>query len=221
MYIQKSRTLLPSLENWRGGGGKVLCGMPCTCTCIQGLLPTSHAFLHVHVRVGLKVRLKTDTTFSCRCFDYVPGPFNTSLHPISWVDLTTSEATFPHIRLHELNNEDSLSFFMFTMASVAATRGIVLINSENNYTLPKKFQSEEQGSQVSVVMVTKETGNELLKLARDNIREIEVMVEVPPGMETEAVSSPLSPLPWTGTFTCTYKSRPVTARKFRDMYISS
>ena len=47
-----------------------------------------------------------------------------------------------------------------------------------------------------MVMANKEAGNELLKLARD--KEIEAMVEVPPEMETEAVSSPLTPLPWTG-----------------------
>lgn len=162
------------------------------------VLESPHVFLNVHV--GLKVRLKSGAKSHCQCFDFVPAPFNTSLCSISWVDLTTSEATFPHICLHELSNEDSLSFFIFTQASVAATMGIVLINSENNYTLSKKFQSEVQGSQVSVVMVTKETGKELLKLARDNIREIEAMVELPPGMEREAVITPSSPLPWTGTF---------------------
>ena len=199
---------MPSLENWGWCGD---CVVPCTCMQ-ESLLHTSHAFLpSCTVHVGLKVRLKSDTTSSCRCFDYVPGPFNASLHPIPWVDLTTAEATFQHIRLHELNNEDSLSFFMFTMASVAATMGIILINSENNYTLSKEFQSEEQGSQVSVVMVTKETGKELLKLARENIREIEAMVELPPGMKTEGVSTPLSPLPWTGTLIHVLKSRPVIA----------
>ena len=155
---------------------------------------------------GLKIRIKSEAALSCRGFDYVAASFSTSLRSISWADLTTGETTYPHIRLHELNDEDSLSFFMSTMASVTATMAVVLINSENNFTLSQKIQSEEQSSPVPVLVVTKETGEELLKLSRENFREVEAMVELSLDKKTQPSSSPSSQLSWAGIlmYDCTY-----------------
>ena len=92
---------------------------------------------------------------------------------------------------------------MSTMASVTATMAIVLVNSENNFTFSKKFHSEEQAPPVPVVMVTKETGMELLKLSRENFREVEARVELSPDKNAQPISSPSTPSSWAGTCTCT------------------
>ena len=66
-------------------------------------------------------------------FEYAPGPFRQEIPDIDWVCVTASETTFPHIRIHDLRQEDSLSFFMSTMASTPAALAIVFVNSENTF----------------------------------------------------------------------------------------
>ena len=78
----------------------------------------------LHVKVGL---IGTE-----QIFEYAPGPFRQEMRDIDWVSMTACETTYPHIRLHDLKKEDSLTFFMSTMASTPATKAIIFINSENN-----------------------------------------------------------------------------------------
>ena len=145
---------------------------------------------------GLKLKIKSDSGSQLYDFDYMSAPFSLSLRFVNWVDITNKEATYPHVRLHELSEEDSLSFFMSTMASIPATMAVVLINSQSGYDLGKKFNSEEQGSPVPMVVVTKETGKELLRLVEENPRKVTVKVELSPNAKpnsSPALSSP-SPL---------------------------
>ena len=84
---------------------------------------TYHA-VGLHVKVGL---IGTE-----QIFEYAPGPFRQEMRDIDWVSMTACETTYPHIRLHDLKKEDSLTFFMSTMASTPAAKAIIFINSENN-----------------------------------------------------------------------------------------
>ena len=162
---------------------------------------------HVHVREmhfpGLKVRLKLSSSPLQYDFDYMSAPFSLSLRMVNWVDLTANEATYPHIRLHELKEDDSLSSFMSMLASIPATLAVVLINTQDSYDLSKKFNSEEQGSPVPMLVVTKEAGQELLRLVQENTRAIEASVDLSSGAKSyssPALSSP-SPL---GTYIYIY-----------------
>ena len=65
-------------------------------------------------------------------FEYVPGPFRQEVYDIDWVPLTTLETTSAHVRIHELKEEDSLSFFMSAVASSAGL-AVIFINSENTF----------------------------------------------------------------------------------------
>ena len=109
-------------------------------------------------------------------FDYGWGSFNQSLRPIQKMPLTLYEATFPHIRLHKLTKDDSLQFFMSMMASIPATLGVVLINFDNSYQLSEKFLSNGESPIVPVILVTNETGSELLHFLHENPRDTEVTV---------------------------------------------
>ena len=116
---------------------------------------------------------------------------------MTWYDLTSSEATYPHVRLYELpsNDDDSLSFFLSTLANETATVAIVLINSKNNLKFSRKFTTmttDEQSLSVPVVMVAREVGAELVGLARENFREVEAMMEVPPDLMKRETLSPLN-----------------------------
>ena len=158
---------------------------------------------HVHGThiSGLKVRLKSSASPQQYYFDYMSAPFSLLLRTVNWVDLTANEATYPHIRLHELKEDDSLSSSMSMLEP--ATLAVVLINTQDSYDLSKKFNSEEQGSPVPMLVVTKEAGRELLRLVQENTRAIEASVDLSSGAKSyssPALSSP-SPL---GTYIYVY-----------------
>ena len=74
------------------------------------------------------------------------------------------------------------------MASIPATMAVILINSENSYTLSSKFYSEEQTPPVPMLVVTKETGGKLLQLVEDNPRDMEAKIELAPGQSSQITS---------------------------------
>ena len=107
-------------------------------------------------------------------------PFCKSRPDIDWASLTSNEATFPHIRLHRLSREDSLTMFLSfleQLASIPATMAIVLINSEESYDLDEKFTTQERDVPVPVVLVKKKAGEELLKMVERHARIIEANIE--------------------------------------------
>lgn len=107
-------------------------------------------------------------------------PFCKSRPDIDWASLTANEATFPHIRLHRLSREDSLTMFLSfleQLASIPATMAIVLINSEESYDLDEKFTTQERDVPVPVVLVKKKAGEELLKMVERHARIIDANIE--------------------------------------------
>lgn len=134
-----------------------------------------------------------------RSFDYSWTAFNQSACAINWVALTTSETTYHHARLHQLRKDDSLSYFMATLSSIPAARAMVLINYENSLEIsgenPTKARTPggRQGGDwcppVPVVMVTGETGAELMKLVTDYPRCVDIKVELSPSIAKETTSS--------------------------------
>ena len=110
-------------------------------------------------------------------FDYGWGTFNqSSVRQFQKMPLTLYETTYTHVRLHKLTREDSLKFFMSMMASIPATMAVVLINFDNSYRLSEKFVSEGENAAVPVVLVTNETGLQLMKLLEETPRDVEVTI---------------------------------------------
>ena len=146
---------------------------------------------------GLKLRL-TSSPSKELSFDYVSAPFSLSLRSVDWVRLCSREATSPHVRLHQLQEEDSLSFFMSMLASIPATLALVLVNNQDGYELSERLSgSSEQGCPVPMVIVTRETGREMEMLLQENERAVEVKMDIATG---GSKSNP-SPHSLTGTYT--------------------
>ena len=137
---------------------------------------------------GLKLKIKSQSSGQKLEFDYVSAPFCSSLRSVDWTDLTTAEVTYNHIRLHQLKEEDSLGYFMTTMASVPAAQAIVLINWDNSYLLNKKTYPDGLVPPTSVLVVTKETGRELLRLVTENLRNVEAKFDLSPSPVLSAAS---------------------------------
>ena len=128
----------------------------------------------LYIDIGLEIHLGIKSGMFR--FDYGWGSFNQSLRPIQKMPLTLHETTFPHVRLHELTKYDSLQFFMSLMDSIPATLAVILVNFENNYQLSEGFLSNGETLPVPVILVTNETGSELLKFLHENPRDTEVTI---------------------------------------------
>ena len=127
---------------------------------------------------GLKLRLQSSPSEELQ-FDYISAPFSLSLRSVNWVRLSHCEATSPHVRLHQLREEDSLSFFMSMLSSIPATLAVVLVNHRDGYELSERLGARSEGGcPVPMVVVTRETGRELERLLRENDRAVEVKIEL-------------------------------------------
>ena len=143
-------------------------------------------YIHVHVKsiapctacADLQVRVNSEPEPQSHAFQFSLGKLHQTPPNLDWIALTTSETTFPHVRLHELKEEDSLSYFMATLSSIPAARAMILVNHGRNYELSEKFHTEDQSPPVPMLVVTQETGRELLRLVQENPREVEVKVGV-------------------------------------------
>ena len=124
----------------------------------------------------LHVRVRKDGGYQRHSFKFSLGSLPQSLPSIGWVDLTASETTFPHVRIHELREEDSLTYFIATLSSIPAARAMILINPKSTYELSMKFRSNEESPPVPLLLVTRETGTELLNLVGEWPRAVEVRV---------------------------------------------
>ena len=110
-------------------------------------------------------------------FKFSMRSLSQSVPSINWTPLTTSETTFPHIRIHQLRADDSLSYFMATLSSIPAAMAIVLISPSTSHTLPGKYgEGEEVCPPVPLLVVTRETGEELMTLVEEHPRVVEVKV---------------------------------------------
>ena len=130
-------------------------------------------------------------------FDYCWCSFNQSPIPrFRNLPLTLHEATSPHYRVHRLAHEDSLKLFMATMASIPATLAVVLANLDNTYQLSEKFAPEEgETPPVPVVLVTNEVGSELVRILKENPRDVTAVIhsETPP--TATPIATPTLPQP--------------------------
>ena len=84
--------------------------------------------------VGLQIQLSNKSTLPPVSFDFTWAKFNQTPRAIDWRPLALQEVTYPHIRLHHLQERDGgLADFLSMMDSIPATMAVVLVNTENDY----------------------------------------------------------------------------------------
>ena len=126
----------------------------------------------------VRVRVSEGGEYERHSFRFSLGGLPQSLPSIDWVSLTSSETTFPHVCIHKLEKEDNLSYFLATLSSIPAARAMILVNPKSTSELSMKFRSSEESPPVPLLVVTSETGAELLKLVEEHTLAVEVRVGV-------------------------------------------
>lgn len=164
----------------------------CIYTC---MLTLSSKCIHVQCIAGLQVQVSNKPSLQPACFDYRWARFNQTPRTIDWRPLALQEVTFPHVRLHQLHDNDSLGDFLTVMDSIPATMAIILVNTDNSLQLAEKFVAEGQSAPIPVLVVSADTGRSIVRLVEGNPREVEARIEtVLKGLNTPNGSSPLTSL---------------------------
>ena len=118
----------------------------------------------MYIHTDLELRVKTaEMVTSSHKFQFSLTSRQQPLPTLNWLPLTTSETTYPHVRLFPLEDENGLSFFLDTLASIPATQALLVVNSTSDYELPAKFYTRECPP-LPLLIVTKETGRKVLQL---------------------------------------------------------
>ena len=141
-------------------------------------LPNHLLFVIPSAELCVRVMAKEGGEYERHSFQFGLGGLPQSLPDINWVSLTSSETTFPHASIHKLEEEDNLSYFLATLSSIPAARAMILVNPKSTCELSTKFRSSEESPPVPLLVVTRETGAELLRLVEEHPRAVEVRVGV-------------------------------------------
>ena len=111
------------------------------------------------------------------------APFNEKTHEIDWLPLVTYQVTFENMTIHQLKEEDSMDFFMSTLYSIPSIKAVLLINTENNLHIDKKFCPKSEKTPVPTLVLARDVGIALRDLADINPRNIDVKVAINAGKQ--------------------------------------
>ena len=127
----------------------------------------------------VRVKVKEGEEYERHTFQFSLGDLSQTLPSINWVTLTSSETTFPHVCIYTLKDEDNLSSFLAKLSSIPAAKAMILVNPKSSYKLSMKFGTPSQKTlPIPVLVVTRETGSELLKLVEEHPQAVEMRVGV-------------------------------------------
>ena len=128
---------------------------------------------------GLQIRSKGEETL--QFFPYVWAPTVQTPCPLKWTPLSKHEVTYPHIRCHQLQEEENtalpLNYLLANLDSCASTIALLIINKNNGYNIEASFPPESEMSPFPILIVTAETGKALSSLL--DAGEVEARIELP------------------------------------------
>ena len=91
--------------------------------------------------------------------------------------MVDDEVQSQHIRCHVLQPEDNLQELVSTFKKALA-KAVVLVNTQDNYTLAPEFTSGMEKSTFPVVVVTKSDGTSLVKLLESHEGQTDILARL-------------------------------------------
>ena len=167
---------------------------------------------------GLLVKSKKRKKEKINKFDYVWASFCSMRQEIDWTKfvLSTSipKTDSDYICLHDIRKNQNLNLYRSLLES-SNVRALVLINSFNSYKVPHELRTQ---TNMSVLVVTKSTGEALTGILKDNPearvefgghdKQVEWLPAVEPAKlewESSGITRYMYKWKWIKTYTCTQK----------------
>ena len=125
----------------------------CLCSCIAPHPPATPT--------GLKLKLEKQTAL-LHSFSYALFPTLERSSPVDWQYLVTEHQETQNIRVHQLQKGEKLQELLKEFQQSYA-KAVLLINIEDDYTLPPEVVSSVTEVLYPVLIVTRSDGEEILK----------------------------------------------------------
>jgi len=116
----------------------------------------------------------------CHCFEYEWASIRQTPQPLDWTPVVMYDATYEHVRCHQLQPEDDLPSLLANLDSSPGTKALLLINNENKFFIQQSLLAEDQVSMYPVLVITSESGKVLTHILKKNERgAVKVKVDIP------------------------------------------
>lgn len=137
--------------------------------------------------IGLKVKLQGEKEPRIR-FTYAYGPFMDEAVNMDWKCIANEDVQSQHIRCHELQAGDNVQELVYRFKK-AHSKALVLINTQNSYSLDSEFVEKIERGRYPIVVVTKDDGAALTQLIESHVDQLEAKLDaismVEPSKEEE------------------------------------
>ena len=148
-----------------------------TYLCPEGHKYESWLFIAVFV-AGLQLCVNDEEM--CHWFEYERASIQQSLQPFDWTPVIMCDATYEHVRCHQLQPEDDLPSLLANLDSSPGTKALLLINSEKNFFIQQSLLAEDEVPMYPVLVITSESGKALTNILEKNERgAVKVKVDIP------------------------------------------
>ena len=125
--------------------------------------------------IGVKVKLQGEKKPRI-CFTYSFSPFMDKAIKMDWKCISNEDVQSQHIRCHELQSGDNICE-LFHQFKKAHSKALILINTQNNYSLNSEFVEELERGWYPIVVVTKDDGAALIQLIESHGDQVEAKID--------------------------------------------
>ena len=132
----------------------------------------SYALVHLSCHVlfvtvtGLQVKVKDEETH--QSFEYKWASIKQTPHSFEWTPVIQQDATYDHVRCHDVQPGDNLPAFLANLDSSPGTKALILINTENSCVIDSSLLPEDHVSVLPVLTIAKKSGTILTHLLEEN-----------------------------------------------------
>lgn len=125
--------------------------------------------------IGLKVKVQGEKEPRI-CITYSFSPFMDKAIKMDWKCISNEDVQSQHIRCHELHSGDNVRE-LFNQFKKAHSKALILINTQNSYSLNSEFVQEIERGRYPIVVVAKDDGAALIQLIESYVDQVEAKID--------------------------------------------
>lgn len=127
---------------------------------------------------GLQLRVKDEEV--CQSFEYKWASIQHTPQSFDWTPVIMHDATYEHVRCHQLQPEEDLPSLMANLDSSPGTKALLLINTENNFAIHESLLAKDQVSLYPVLIIAAGSGKVLTNvLEKNESGAVKLKVDIP------------------------------------------
>ena len=127
---------------------------------------------------GLELKVKDEE--KCQSFEFEWASIQQTPQSFDWTPVIMHDATYEHVHCHQMQPEDDLPSLLANLDSSPGTKALLLINTENDFTIHQSLLAKDQVSMYPVLVITSGSGKVLTHILEKNESGlVKVKVDIP------------------------------------------